>query len=57
MERVILYPGCLVLSRFHEYELASRRILDKLGIEAVGIMGAVGYPFLGTGKARALDGQ
>jgi heterodisulfide reductase subunit B len=51
MERPIFYPGCLVLSRFHEYEVASRRILDKLGIEAVGIMGAAGYPFLGTGKA------
>jgi len=35
MERMILYPGCLVLSRFHEYELASRRILRKLGIEAL----------------------
>jgi heterodisulfide reductase subunit B len=57
MERAIFYPGCLVLSRFHEYELASRRILDKLGIEAVGIMGVAGYPFLGPGKAEALDGQ
>ncbi len=35
MERMILYPGCLVLSRFHEYELASRQILSKLGIEAL----------------------
>lgn len=35
MERMILYPGCLVLSRFHEYELASRRILRKLGVEAL----------------------
>jgi len=33
MEKMLLYPGCLVLSRFHEYELASRRILKKLGIE------------------------
>ncbi len=35
MERMILYPGCLVLSRFHEYELASRQILNKLGIEVL----------------------
>ncbi len=35
MERMILYPGCLVLSRFHEYEVASRRILKKLGIEVL----------------------
>ncbi len=35
MERMILYPGCLVLSRFHEYELASRQILDTLGIEVL----------------------
>lgn len=33
MERMILFPGCLVLSRFHEYELASRQILNRLGIE------------------------
>jgi heterodisulfide reductase subunit B len=35
MERMILYPGCLVLSRFHEYEMASRQILKKLGIEVL----------------------
>jgi len=35
MERMVLYPGCLVLSRFHEYETASRRILKKLGIEVL----------------------
>jgi heterodisulfide reductase subunit B len=35
MKRMILYPGCLVLSRFHEYEMASRRILKKLGIEVL----------------------
>ena len=35
MKRMILYPGCLVLSRFHEYEVASRRILKKLGIEVL----------------------
>ena len=35
MEKMILYPGCLVLSRFHEYELASRQILSKLGIETL----------------------
>ena len=35
MERMILYPGCLVLSRFHEYEVASRRILKRLGIAVV----------------------
>lgn len=35
MERMILYPGCLVLSRFHEYELASRQILNKLGIKVL----------------------
>ena len=35
MEKMVLYPGCLVLSRFHEYELASRRILKKLGIEGL----------------------
>ena len=32
MERMIFYPGCLVLSRFHEYELASKQILKKLDI-------------------------
>lgn len=32
---MILYPGCLVLSRFHEYEVASRRILKKLDIEVL----------------------
>ncbi|MFB0506609.1 MAG: heterodisulfide reductase-related iron-sulfur binding cluster [Thermodesulfobacteriota bacterium] len=37
MERMILYAGCLVLSRFHEYELASRQILHRLGIEALDI--------------------
>jgi heterodisulfide reductase subunit B len=35
MERMILYPGCLILSRFHEYEMASRQILKKLGIEVL----------------------
>ena len=35
MERMILYPGCLVLSRFHEYEMVSRRVLRKLGIEVL----------------------
>jgi len=35
MERMILYPGCLVLSRFHEYEMTSRQILKKLGIEVL----------------------
>jgi heterodisulfide reductase subunit B len=32
MGRMVLYPGCLVLSRFHEYEVASRRILKKLDV-------------------------
>ena len=35
MKRMVLYPGCLVLSRFHEYELASMQVLDKLGIEVL----------------------
>jgi heterodisulfide reductase subunit B len=35
MEKMVLYSGCLVLSRFHEYELASRRVLSKLGIEGL----------------------
>lgn len=39
MERMILYPGCLVLSRFHEYEMASRQILKKLGIEVLEMEG------------------
>lgn len=37
MERMVIYPGCLVLSRFHEYELASRRVLRKLGIEVLDV--------------------
>lgn len=35
MERMVIYPGCLVLSRFPEYELASRRVLRKLGVEVM----------------------
>ena len=35
MGKVALYSGCLVLSRFHEYELASRRVLSKLDIEVL----------------------
>lgn len=30
---LILYPGCMVLSRFPEYEAASRDILTAIGIE------------------------
>lgn len=33
----ILYPGCLVLYRFPEYELSARRILEQLGYQVTSL--------------------
>lgn len=33
--RIAVYPGCMVLARFQEYELASRLVLEQLGYEIV----------------------
>ena len=33
--KIAIYPGCMVLARFQEYELASRRVLEQLGYEIV----------------------
>ncbi len=35
MEQRLLFPGCLILARFQQYELAAKAVLAKLGIEAV----------------------
>lgn|GEM_PF-596835 len=31
--KTIIFPGCMVLARFHEYEKASEMILEQLGFE------------------------
>lgn len=31
--KVVIYPGCMVLARFQDYELASRKVLETLGCE------------------------
>lgn len=33
--KIAVYPGCMVLARFPEYELASRIVLEQLGYEIV----------------------
>lgn len=33
--KIAIYPGCMVLARFQEYELASRKVLEQLGYEIV----------------------
>lgn len=35
MEKRLLFPGCLVLARFQDYELATKAVLKRLGIELV----------------------
>lgn len=33
--KIAIYPGCMVLARFQEYELTSRIVLEQLGYEIV----------------------
>lgn len=33
--KIIIFPGCMVLARFQEYEMASRMILKHLGFEII----------------------
>lgn len=33
--KIIIFPGCMVLARFHEYEMASEMILKQLGYEII----------------------
>jgi len=33
--KIVIFPGCMVLARFQEYEMASRMILKRLGFEII----------------------
>ncbi|MHB1390099.1 MAG: heterodisulfide reductase-related iron-sulfur binding cluster [Thermoleophilia bacterium] len=39
MEKRLLFPGCLVLARFQDYELSAKAVLGRLGIELLDMDG------------------
>lgn len=47
-KRLALYPGCLVLQRLPQYELATRRVLGELDVDVLDLAGAIccGAPVL-----------